>query len=110
MLLRSRGVDLPAVAPIAAYVFASIGMGFAYPRTSVAMLAVTTDADRGFNSSALSVADSLGAALALSLSGIAYAVAVRSDVDPFPVVYAIAVVIGVLGVLAARRTSRPAAA
>ena len=89
VLLRSRGVDLPAVAPIAAYVFASIGMGFAYPRTSVAMLAVTTDADRGFNSSALSVADSLGAALALSLSGIAYAVAVRSDVDPFPVVYAI---------------------
>ena len=79
------------------------------PRTSVAMLAVTTDADRGFNSSALSVADSLGAALALSLSGIAYAVAVRSDVDPFPVVYAIAVGIGVLGVLAARRTAAPAA-
>ena len=105
VLLRSRGVDLPAVAPIAAYVFASVGMGFAYPRTSVAMLAVTTDADRGFNSSALSVADSLGAALALSLSGIAYAVAVRSDLDPFPVVYAIAVAIGVLGVLAARRTA-----
>ena len=97
VLLRSRGVDLPAVAPMAAYVFASVGMGFAYPRTSVAMLAVTTDADRGFNSSALSVADSLGAALALSLSGIAYAVAVRADVDPFPVVYAIAVGIGVLG-------------
>ena len=105
VLLRSRGLDLPAVAPVAAYVFASIGMGFAYPRTSVAMLAVTTDADRGFNSSALSVADSLGAALALSLSGIAYAVAVRADADPFPVVYAIAVGIGVLGVLAARRTS-----
>lgn len=110
VLLRSRGVDLPAVAPIAAYVFASIGMGFAYPRTSVAMLAVTTDADRGFNSSALSVADSLGAALALSLSGIAYAAALRSDVDPFPVVYAIAVGIGVLGVLAARRTSAAPAA
>ncbi len=107
VLLRSRGVDLPAVAPIAAYVFASIGMGFAYPRTSVAMLAVTTDADRGFNSSALSVADSLGAALALALSGIAYASAVRAEVDPFPVVYAVAVGIGVLGVLAARRTSAP---
>ena len=51
----------------------------------------------------------LGAALALSLSGIAYAVAVRSDVDPFPVVYAVAVAIGVLGVLAARRTAVPAA-
>jgi len=105
VLLQSRGFDLPAVAPIAAYVFASVGMGFAYPRTSVAMLAVTTDADRGFNSSALSVADSLGAALALSVSGIAYAVAVRSDVDPFPVVYAIAVTVAGLGVLTARRTA-----
>ena len=107
VLLRSRGADLPAVAPIAAYVFASVGMGFAYPRTSVAMLAVTTDADRGFNSSALSVADSLGAALALSVSGIAYAVAVRADLDPFPVVYAIAVAIGVLGVVVATRTRAP---
>ncbi len=110
VLLRSHGADLPAVVPIGAYVFASVGMGFAYPRTSVAMLAVTSDADRGFNSSALSVADSLGAALALSLSGIAYAAAVRSDIDPFPVVYAIAVGIGVLGVLAGRRTAADDAA
>jgi MFS family permease len=36
------------------------GMGLAYPRTSVAMLADSGDSDRGFNSSALSIADSLG--------------------------------------------------
>lgn len=104
VLLRSHGLGIPAAAPVAAYVFASIGMGFAYPRTSVAMLAATTDADRGFNSSALSVADSLGAALALALSGIAYAAARRAGVDPFPIVYAIAAAISVLGVVAARRT------
>ncbi|MBD3915465.1 MFS transporter [Nocardioides hwasunensis] len=101
--LRSHGDGVPALGPIVAYVFASIGMGFAYPRTGVAMLAATSDEDRGFNSSALTVADSLGAALALSISGIAYSVAVRADLDPFPVVYVLAVVIGVIGVLAAWR-------
>ena len=92
----------------ASYVLAGAGMGFGYPRTSVAMLDVSSDRDRGFNSAALTIADSLGAALALSLSGVAFAVAVRSDADPFSVVYAIAVGIGVLGVLAARRTTPPA--
>ncbi len=108
VLLRSRGAGIPAVAPIAGYVFASVGMGFAYPRTGVAMLAATTDEDRGFNSSALSVADSIGAALALSVSGIAYAAALRAGIDPFPVVYAIAVGIAVLGVMASARTAQEA--
>ncbi|WP_210651202.1 MFS transporter [Nocardioides sp. SYSU D00065] len=107
--LRSGGTAVPAAAPVAAYVLASVGMGFAYPRTGVAMLAATTDEDRGFNSSALTVADSLGAALALSVSGIAYASAERADLDPFPAVYALAVAIGVLGVLVAARAARPAA-
>ncbi|WP_322920822.1 MFS transporter [Nocardioides renjunii] len=106
--LRAGGTAVPAAAPVAAYVLASVGMGFAYPRTGVAMLADTTDEDRGFNSSALTVADSLGAALALSVSGIAYATAERAGQDPFPVVYALAVAIGVLGVLAAIRAAQPA--
>ena len=102
--LRGAGSELPAVLPIAAYVLAGAGMGFAYPRTSVAMLAESTDRDRGLNSSALSVADSLGAALALSVSGVAFAAAERGGADPFLVVYALAGAIGVLGVLAALRT------
>jgi MFS family permease len=103
--LRGAGSELPAVLPIAAYVLAGAGMGFAYPRTSVAMLAESSDRDRGWNSSALSVADSLGAALALSVSGVAFAAAERGGTDPFLVVYALAGVVGVLGVLAALRTS-----
>jgi MFS family permease len=102
--LRGAGSGLPAVLPIAAYVLAGAGMGFAYPRTSVAMLAESTDRDRGLNSSALSVADSLGAALALSVSGVAFAAAERGGTDPFLVVYALAGAIGVLGVVAAVRT------
>lgn len=102
--LRGDGTKLPAVLPIAAYVLGGAGMGFAYPRTSVAMLAESTDRDRGLNASALSVADSLGAALALSVSGVAFAAAQGSSIDPFLVVYALAAAIGVLGVLAAVRT------
>jgi predicted MFS family arabinose efflux permease len=102
--LRVARGDLPALLPVAAYVLAGAGMGFAYPRTGVAMLAESTDRDRGFNSSALSIADSLGAALALSVTGVAFAAAERGGADPFLVVYAVAVALGVLGVVTAVRT------
>jgi MFS family permease len=102
--VRVAGVDLPAAVPVAAYVLAGAGMGFAYPRTGVAMLAESTDRDRGFNSSALSVADSLGAALALSITGVAFAAVEHGGPDPFLVVFSIAAGIGALGVVAALRT------
>ena len=95
----------PAWTAIAAYVFAGAGMGFGYPRLSVAMLAESTDADRGFNSSALSIADSLGAALALSISGVVFASAERWGGDRFVAVFVLAVVLAALGVAAARRTA-----
>ena len=94
----------PALAG-ASYVLAGAGMGFGYPRTSVAMLDVSTDRDRGFNSSAISIADSLGAALALSLSGVAFATAERAGHDPFLAVFVVAVGIGLVGVVAAARTA-----
>ena len=78
-------VDGPPALAMAAYVVAGAGMGFGYPRTSVAMLAASTDADRGFNSAALSIADSLGGALALSLSGVVFGAATRAGADPFVV-------------------------
>ena len=93
----------PALAA-AAYVVAGAGMGFGYPRTSVAMLAASTDADRGFNSSALSVADSLGAALALSASGVAFGAATRAGLDPFVSVFVLAATVGALAAFTASRT------
>lgn len=107
VLVLESGAHPSAVLPAAAYVLAGAGMGFAYPRTGVAMLEASTDRDRGFNSSALSIADSLGAALALSVAGAAFAVAERSGPDPFLVVFSLAAVGGVLGVAAASRTSAP---
>ena len=74
--------DAPPALAMASYVVAGAGMGFGYPRTGVAMLTASNDADRGFNSSALSIADSLGGALSLSVSGIVFGVATRMDADP----------------------------
>ena len=111
VLAYDAGARPSALLPAAAYVLAGAGMGFAYPRTGVAMLEASTDRDRGFNSSALTVADSLGAALALSVAGAAFAAAERQDLDPFLTVFAFAALAAVLGVLAASRTgarTRPA--
>jgi MFS family permease len=97
--------DVSPVLAVAGYLVAGAGMGFGYPRTSVAMLAASSDADRGFNSSALSISDSLGGALALSLSGIVFGLADRAGADPFVSVFVLATGIAVLGVVTALRTA-----
>jgi MFS family permease len=102
-------LDLHPLVAGGAFVVAGAGMGFGFSRTGVAMLAASTDRDRGFNSSAISIADSLGAALALSLCGMAYAAAERADTDPFLAVFGIAVVAALGSVITASRTPcRPA--
>ena len=68
------------------------------------MLAVSSDRDRGFNSSALTIADSLGAALALSVSGVVFAASQRAGQDPFLAVFVLGGLIAALGVVAAART------
>ncbi|WP_207769214.1 MFS transporter [Nocardioides currus] len=98
-------LDGPALLAGTTYVLAGAGMGFGYPRTSVAMLDASTDADRGFNSAALSIADSLGAALALSISGVVFAVAERQDANPFLAVFVFAITLGLVGVVTSRRTA-----
>jgi hypothetical protein len=97
-------LDGPGALVGVAFVVAGAGMGFGFSRTGVAMLAASTDHDRGFNSSALSIADSIGAALALALCGIGFALAERTGGDPFLAVFAVAVVAAVGAVVTAWRT------
>ena len=74
----------PAPLAGAAFVLAGAGMGFGFTRTGVAMLAASCEDDRGFNSSALSIADSIGAALALAFCGIGFTAAAGAPArDPF---------------------------
>jgi MFS family permease len=94
---------------IGAYVVGGFGMGISYPRTSVAMLEASTNADRGFNSSALSIADSLAAAVALTVAGLAFTFTQRhgsgSGVgDPFVAELLVALLFAIGAMAAAVRT------
>jgi MFS family permease len=90
---------------IVGYGVAAAGMGLSYPRTTVAMLSASSAADRGFNSSALLIADSIGAALALTLGGIAFAAVQRLNLgDPFVAEFGVAVACAVAATVAASRT------
>lgn len=101
-------LDGPPLLAASTYVLAGVGMGLGYPRTSVAMLDASTSADRGSNSAALSIADSLGAAVALAISGVIFAVAERQGANPFLAVFVFAIGLGVLAVVTSRRTAKPA--
>ena len=105
-LVLSVLAHVPPALAVTTYVVAGAGMGLAYPRTSVAMLADSTDLDRGFNSAALSIADSLGGALTIAASGVAFAVATRTDGDPFVAALTVGCAAGLLAVVSASRTSR----
>lgn len=72
------------------------GMGLLYPRLTVLTLAYSAQGSEGFNSSALSIADSTGSAVAIAVSGLAVA-AVGQGPAGFAVVFAIA---GALSLLA----------
>ena len=103
-------IDLGPVVAGAAFVLAGAGMGLGFTRTSVAMLAASTERDRGFNSSAITIADSIGAALSLSLCGTAFAAAERANVDPFLTVFGLAAIaaVGSLGTASRTRVTQVA--
>jgi len=61
----------PAVV-IVGWSLAGAGMGFMYPRFSVLVLRGSGDDEKGFNSSALTIADSSGSAVALAVTGAAF--------------------------------------
>ncbi len=92
----------------AVFVVAAGGMGFCYPRTTVAMLALSSDADRGSNSAAINAADSMGAALSIAVAGLVMAAAEAADANPFVPLYAFTAALAVLSLVAARRTAVPA--
>lgn len=57
---------------ITAWAVSGAGMGFAYPRLSVLTLSYSTPENQGFNSSALSIADATGGAVAVAATAIVF--------------------------------------
>ena len=94
-VLGTAAAHLPAVVAIAFWALAGAGMGLVYSRLTVLVLAYSAPGSQGVNSSALSIADSIGAALALALTGLAFAAADRGPDAPFTAALAVAAVFAV---------------
>lgn len=90
----------------AAWVVAGTGMGLMSPRSSVLTLALSSPTDQGFNSAAMTVADSFGSALVLTVTGLLFT-ALATTADPFAVVFALAAVIALAALLLTPRVNAP---
>lgn len=83
------------------------GMGLLYPRLTVLTLAYSNESDQGFNSSALSISDSTGAAVAIALAGLGVA-ALGGGADAFGVVFAFGLLLAVLAAVPGLRLGHAA--
>ncbi|GAA3948681.1 MFS transporter [Microbacterium soli] len=86
---------------------AGAGMGLLYPRLTVLTLAYSTTADEGFNSSALSISDSTGSAVAIAVAGLGFVLAPIAG-SGYITVYLIAAALVLLSLLPGLRMGDPA--
>ncbi|MCQ9163159.1 MFS transporter [Arthrobacter sp. STN4] len=98
---------VPATA-IAGWAVGGFGMGLMYPRTSVATLEYSTVESQGFNSSALSIADSIGASMSLAATAIVFAAfAGLGGAWPFTGCFALTILPALAALALAQRIRRP---
>jgi MFS family permease len=102
LALATTALNWSAAVAIAGWLFAGGGMGLLYPRLSVMTLALSTKDNEGFNSSAMSISDSLGGALALATTGIVFS-AFTTTAESFAGVFALAAVVAAAAVAVAPR-------
>lgn len=89
---------LPPAVLVVGWAFAGAGMGLMYPRLTVLTLAYSTPQNQGFNSSALSISDSIGSASTIAIMGLVFTALAGTDAG-FPAVFAIAAVLAILAVI-----------
>lgn len=89
---------LPAGVLIAGWALAGGGMGLMYPRLTVLTLAYSTPSDQGFNSSALSISDSIGASAAIATMGLLFVALDATDAG-YPAVFLLATALAAFGLV-----------
>ncbi|MFB4351194.1 MFS transporter [Microbacterium sp. CR_7] len=97
VLLAALGAVSPVLVVIG-WGFAGGGMGLLYPRLTVLTLAYSEPGNQGFNSSALSISDSTGAAIVIAVAGLSVAT-LGGGVDAFPVVFALCIGLTVVALI-----------
>jgi MFS family permease len=93
----------PAIAFVA-WTTAGAGMGFMYPRFSVAVLELSPKSAQGFNSAALNIGESLSAATVLAITAL---VTSAAGTAAFTADFAVTVLIAFVGVALASRVRPP---
>jgi MFS family permease len=104
LALATAALHWPPAVVIAGWILAGGGMGLLYPRLSVMTLALSTKENEGFNSSAMSISDSLGGALALATTGIVFA-AFTTTAASFAGVFLLTAVLAAAAVAVAPRVT-----
>ncbi|WP_307378145.1 MFS transporter [Microbacterium sp. W4I20] len=102
LTVATAGFGWDAAFVAVAWVVAGVGMGLMSPRSSALTLALSTPENQGFNSGAMTVADSFGSALALAVTGSLFT-ALVSVADPFTGVFILAGVIAAAAAVLAPR-------
>ncbi|WP_411700580.1 MFS transporter [Conyzicola sp.] len=70
--LLTAALLLSPIVAAAGWLLAGGGMGLLFPRLSTLVLSLSSDTDQGFNSSALTIADSTAAATAIAFAGLVF--------------------------------------
>ncbi|MFJ7218409.1 MFS transporter [Amycolatopsis sp. NPDC098790] len=95
----------PAWPAFVACAVGGAGMGIAMPAISVLLLRYSPEGERGFNTSAVQLADWVGSALLIGLGGVLLSV-VGSVLDPSPAMALLTTALVALALLGARLTGR----
>lgn len=98
----------PAVM-IVGWALSGSGMGLMYPRLTVLTLAYSTPQNQGFNSSALSISDSIGSASTMAIMGVVFTALVGTGAG-FTAVFAIAALLAILALVPGLRLGHAAEA
>lgn len=102
----AAAVHAPVPVLVVTWATAGFGMGLTYARQTVLVLRYSSREAAGTNSSALSVADSIGASMALAVTGVVFAAAADQGGDaPYVACLALTVALAAGSAVVARRVA-----
>ncbi|QVT81215.1 Multidrug efflux pump SdrM [Nocardioides aquaticus] len=105
MILAIAALALPGLLVGVGWLFASAGMGLMFPRITSAVLKRTAVQERGTATSAITISDSVGAAVAVAVVGLVFtAIGTAADRGAFVGVLVVAFAVSLVAVAVSRRT------
>ena len=105
LVLATAALELTPWLVGIAWVVAGSGMGLMYPRIGILVLEASPEGEQGANTAAMSIADAVGGATAISLSGLLFiSLGTAADLASFVAVFVLSATLAVTAVLVSRRT------